>query len=644
MAPRICWFIAFLSIVTISAQEQTLKEFPSVTDILFPSDFKAHPIEPGSLLWNKQTLSQEDTNGNSLLGTLDAPKYHPAMGMKDLGSGKPGVRGAAVAQYPWGARTVKSTNPYTDIPQTNKTRSYYLIAERGVKAPDGVQRNVMLLNGSFPGPTIVADWGDTIEVTVENRIAGPEEGLALHWHGILHKTSPWEDGVPGVSQYPIAPGETFTYRFTADLYGTSWYHSHYSAQYADGLYGAMIIHGPNHVDYDEDLGPVLVSDSYFRDYWDLIDDIIGNDLNKTVNALFSSNNLIQGKGTYDCSLTTLPCARNGGYAKFHFESGKTYRMRLINTGADTIQHFSIDDHTLTVIANDFVPVVPYDTKTVVLGIGQRTDIIIKANSKLPAVWMRSNVTKCSLAKQPNGLAAIYYDKTDTTSEPQSPAWPARQDPCANDDLSLTVPYYAIPAPLTPDKTITIDVNTTVNATGNLIWTMNESTFRANFSDPVLYRAAANDPTFEYPPQWNVYNFGAAESVRVIVNNYSPHGHPMHMHGHNYMVLHEGTGLWDESTIIRPENPQRRDTQMLLPATANGTIPSHMVLQIEADNPGVWPFHCHIAWHVSGGLYVNLLEHPEKIAQMVMPQDMLALQGPWNQFTSEGPINVIDSGL
>jgi FtsP/CotA-like multicopper oxidase with cupredoxin domain len=58
------------------------------------------------------------------------------------------------------------------------------------------------------------------------------------------------DGVPAVSQCPIPPGGTFTYTFLADLYGTSWYHSHYSAQYAGGELGPMIIHGPNTVPYD----------------------------------------------------------------------------------------------------------------------------------------------------------------------------------------------------------------------------------------------------------------------------------------------------------------------------------------------------------------------------------------------------------
>jgi FtsP/CotA-like multicopper oxidase with cupredoxin domain len=100
-------------------------------------------------------------------------------------------------------------------------------------------------------------------VTVHNAITGPEEGTALHWHGILQKATPWMDGVPSVQQCPIAPGASFTYSFTADLYGSSWYHSHYSAQYAAGILGPMIIHGPGHAPYDIDLGPVILSGNYY---------------------------------------------------------------------------------------------------------------------------------------------------------------------------------------------------------------------------------------------------------------------------------------------------------------------------------------------------------------------------------------------
>lgn len=93
------------------------------------------------------------------------------------------------------------------------------------------------------GPLLEANWGDTFQITVINQIAGPEEGTLLHWHGMLLKDVPWNDGSPSVSLCPIAPGKSFTYNFKADLYGTSWWHSHYSAQLADGLFGPMVIYG-----------------------------------------------------------------------------------------------------------------------------------------------------------------------------------------------------------------------------------------------------------------------------------------------------------------------------------------------------------------------------------------------------------------
>ena len=114
---------------------------------------------------------------------------------------------------------------------------------RGLIAPDGVNKTALLINNQFPGPLLEANWGDTIQVTVHNRISGPEEGTALHWHGILHQESPWMDGVPAIDQCPIAPGKSFTYLFKASQYGSSWYHSHYSAQYVNGIVGPMVIYG-----------------------------------------------------------------------------------------------------------------------------------------------------------------------------------------------------------------------------------------------------------------------------------------------------------------------------------------------------------------------------------------------------------------
>lgn len=102
---------------------------------------------------------------------------------------------------------------------------------------------MLLVNNQFPGPLVEANFGDTIEVVVHNAIKEPEEGTAVHWHGLPQRATPWYDGVPSIQQCPIAPGQTFVYRFQAEAFGTSWWHAHYSAQYIDGAFGPMVIHG-----------------------------------------------------------------------------------------------------------------------------------------------------------------------------------------------------------------------------------------------------------------------------------------------------------------------------------------------------------------------------------------------------------------
>ncbi|KAK8203149.1 hypothetical protein M8818_005374 [Zalaria obscura] len=255
-------------------------------------------------------LSQQQTNGNSVLGTSKAPK----LGQWVQSSGQPMPAGT-----PWGTASASNTNYYTNTPNTGMTRFYDFTITQGVISPDGVNKTGILINGAFPGPTIEANWGDWIQVTLNNQLA--DEGTSLHWHGLLQKATPWMDGVPGVQQCPIAPGSSFTYRFKADLYGTSWYHSHYSAQYAGGALGAMIIHGPTNAQYDEDLGPIILSDWYHEDYYTLVEQVM-SPASANAGAPTSNNNLINGKMNYPCENTTLPCTPNAGISKFSFTSGK----------------------------------------------------------------------------------------------------------------------------------------------------------------------------------------------------------------------------------------------------------------------------------------------------------------------------------
>lgn len=153
---------------------------------------------------------------------------------------------------------------------------------REARRPDGVLKEVYLINGTcphvielidnfinhtaglFPGPTIEARSGDEIEVTIVNGISNEtDDGIAVHWHGMLMKGKLLSltmfarnikpiigfnemDGVVGVTQCRVAAGNTFTYKFQIhkEQHGTFWYHAHSAVKRADGLYGGLVVHKP----------------------------------------------------------------------------------------------------------------------------------------------------------------------------------------------------------------------------------------------------------------------------------------------------------------------------------------------------------------------------------------------------------------
>ncbi|KAL8660246.1 MAG: hypothetical protein Q9202_006738 [Teloschistes flavicans] len=273
-----------------------------------------------------------------------------------------------------------------------------------------------------------------------------------------------------------------------------------------------------------------------------------------------------------------------------------------------------------------------------LQIGQRTDVLVKATMPPDsAVFMRANITqKCSTANQPNAVAAIYYENANQTKTPTSKATVFDDTKCGNDDLTKTKPLFPFPALQNAAVTQNIDITIGPNATGHTVWFMNGESFRGNYDHPVFLLAAAGNTSYPYDPQWNVYNFNNNASVRLVVNNKVGALHPMHLHGHNFFVLAEGPGTWDGNITNYPFT-NRRDVQMVQP---NG----YLVVQYDTDNPGVWPFHCHIAWHVSGGLYVNLMEHPDAIQQKSVPQVVAQTCRDWSDYTGHFVVDQIDSGL
>ena len=267
---------------------------------------------------------------------------------------------------------------------------------------------------------------------------------------------------------------------------------------------------------------------------------------------------------------------------------------------------------------------------VTIGVAQRVDIIVEATgSPTDAVYMRSNVGPglgspfgCSLNDDvsPLALAAIYYEKADRSKLPTSTTTADIQNllPCAGEDLNVTVPYYSI-IPNEPDVTIDLLLEFKSNGT-DLVWFVNNSTFRTDYNAPILLQARAGN--FSFPPERNVYDFRAYKTVRLVVyHSYTFGNHDMHLHGHYFHVLASGQGTWD-GTITKT---------------------AFVVLQYDLNNPGTWPFHCHVALHLSSGLYINTIELPGELERTRFPASVYQTCVDWDKWTNRNVPDQIDSG-
>ncbi|KAI1334356.1 Cupredoxin [Xylariaceae sp. FL0016] len=544
----------------------------------------------------------------------------------------------AIARGCWGQYSI-DTDYYEEIPDTGVTREYWLSAESSTLAPDGYQRQVLVMNGSLPGPTIEADWGDQVVIHVTNNMQ--ENGTSIHWHGIRQLNTNPSDGVPGVTECPIPPGESTTYRFHATQYGTSWYHSHFSLQLAEGLLGPIVIHGPATADYDVDVGPVVLQDWFHGSAFDIWEE------SQRVLALIqpvAENGLINGMNVYDCSDNEMSCVGTGQRFETSFEPGKKYLFRVIGAQTDGYMKFAIDNHKLNVIASDFVPIQPYETDAVILSSGQRYDVVVEANQNISAYWIRAIYqTACNFNdndSKDNILGVARYDGTNTTEDPTTTVSDSVTNSCGDEPYGVLVPYVAHQV---GDSDVQESINLQWYYEVNLVfhWTLRSKTLIVNWSDPTVLDIYNNETSF--PDDSNVVTVDDSDQwVYWIVQDLTivDAFHPMHLHGHDFYILAQGEGLFIPGLVsLNTDNPPRRDTASLY---GNG----YMVIAFKMDNPGSWLFHCHIAWHASQGLALQLVERTTDIPAQLdgLVEVMEETCSTWDSWYETSEHQQDDSGI
>ncbi|RIB11714.1 Multicopper oxidase [Gigaspora rosea] len=510
-------------------------------------------------------------------------------------------------------------------------------------APDGYTRKVWTANGQYPGPLIHCNRGDRLIINVTNNFEDP---TTIHWHGIFQLGSNWYDGVGGQTQCPILPGTSFVYNYTVgDQVGTYWWHSHYLAQYVDGLRGPLIVNDPDDPylgQYDYEY--VLTLEDW---YHQLAEDLVAMRLAPGYSAFnpVPDAGLISGRGQYNCSRADsgAKCDPNNMPAIYTVTKGKKYRFRIINMSAEAFFWFSIDGHKLTVIEVDGVAVKSIELSVLPIHIGQRFSVIVDASKDVGSYWIRADIPEDCIFNSPETINAnsdldnnnnitgiLRYDGAPNdlpNSKKFNDAWSNNLFPCQDLDISLIKPYE----PVSPPQKVTDQFNISVtlgpdkkNTTKAYI---NGQSWAPDLTNPSIMKIMEEKiNATKFPVNANAYMYDSeGGAVEIVIYNQNGAEHPFHLHGHNFFIIGMGSSGSPDVSQYNLIDPPLRDT-ITLPGSG------WAVIRYLINNPGVWAFHCHIEWHVELGMVFQLIEMQSKIQELTLPPSVEALCKPGYQNT------------
>ncbi|MFI7423137.1 multicopper oxidase family protein [Nonomuraea sp. NPDC049684] len=398
-------------------------------------------------------------------------------------------------------------------------------------------------DGLLPGPTIRATAGGTVRARLVNDLPAP---TTVHWHGI--RIAADMDGAPGLSQRPTRPGGTFDYVFTVPDPGTYFYHSHVGMQSDRGLYGPLIVEDPYEpLGYDQEFTVVL-------DDWQ---DGVNGTPDDTLRALSTT--------PHDDTLSSHVLGGTSGHARYpyYLVNGRTAdeptifmsrprvraRFRVINAAADTAFRMALGGHRLTITHTDGFPCKPVTVDTVVIGMGERYDFVVTLDAgAFPLIAMAEG-------KAGRAFAVVRTTPGARTPSPDGAVPELQRRQLAYQDLQARRRDQLRP----PSRTVTVTLGWRQGTSGSE-WPLNGHLA----DDPLRLRV------------------DRGETIRIVMHNDTHMWHPMHLHGHTFQVRTTERG------------GPRKDTVNVMPY-------KRISIDVHADNPGEWMFHCHNLYHQEQGM-------------------------------------------
>ncbi|KAF7356183.1 Laccase 2 [Mycena venus] len=465
-------------------------------------------------------------------------------------------------------------------------------------APDGFSRSAVLAGGTFPGPLIKGFKGSHFRLNVEDKLTDNTmlQSTSIHWHGkysFFQKNSSWADGAAFITQCPIAANHSFTYEFQAPgQAGTYWYHSHLSAQYCDGLRGAMVVYDPFDphrflYDIDDDSTVITLADWYhYVSTVYAISFILPippaslTAANSAPGIPSPNSTLINGFGRYQDGPASL-------LAVINVIKGVRYRFRLVSISCDSIYNFTIDGHKMTIIEVevDGISHKPLTVDTLQIFAGQRYSFVLHASQDINNYWVRANPNNgiSGFDSGINSAILRYVGAPDMDPTTFSTA----ATPLVETALR---PLEYTPAPGEPfpgGADVAINLNIVLDrATGDFM--INGASFKPP-TVPVLLQILSGAQAAQdlLPPGQQISIPGGAPGAP----------HPFHLHGHNFHVIRSAG-----SDTYNFDDPVIRDVVSTGPSKTDNTT-----IRFVTDNAGPWFLHCHIDWHFNEGLAIVFAE-------------------------------------
>lgn len=427
---------------------------------------------------------------------------------------------------------------------------------------DQLMDNAWTYNGTLPGEEIRVKEGDQVVIQFKNSLPEPS---AIHLHGLPIPNE--MDGVPGVTQNAVLPGETFNYGFVANIPGTYWYHSHQDGakQVDKGLYGAFIVESKdNKEEYTldkvimlDEWSSMTVSRDRAMEGMDHSKMGQGNQMKNTDSG--NDNTEPHSKSmneVYDTFLINGKAAPKIESVKV--KQGDRVKLRFINAGLFT-QVVSIPGHSYTVTHYDGQEVnQPKDLSNVALRIAPAERYDIEIIMDQPGAWAISVFAEQNKEKLFASLPIIYegFDGKELQTATKISS------------------YFDF------------------TSYGKF---KESSLGKATKEYKMLLSSKDDGESFlinnKKMPEHEVFKVVEGDVVKVSIKNDTKVDHPMHLHGQFFQVISKDGKPINGSPIIK-------DTLNVRPNETYEVV-------FKADNPGNWMFHCHELHHASGGMVAEV---------------------------------------